>query len=346
MLGRRGTFWGAAAIGLVLVATSATSASALTIGSNLQATPNSGICTTSAAAEASCTYQQLILPEDHQAVGGLTEHDGPGVITAWRVSSGPATPATASVKLRLRTLGVASTQLRAGPGTPFVDLPLSAPGVHLFAARLPIDARDFVALDAHVLGNGSGEASAPIAHSEGEGSGAARWSPSLTEGMLDPTPSGTEDVELLFNATIERDRDRDGYGDKTQDRCPQDPRRHANCDRIPPRTHLTYRLRQDFLASGRVAVRLRSNEDALAFASGQIDIAGDRNIVWGIYSARKRVAKGGKATLVLRVPAKAREAAARSYAHGRHVVAKITVSATDDAGNESGLTVATVRPKR
>jgi hypothetical protein len=346
MFVRGRTLCGIAATSLALVAAAATSASALTIGSNLQAVPDGGVCATSAAAEASCTYQQLTLPDDHQAIGGLTGREGPTVITAWRVSSGPATPATDSVKLRLRTLRIDSTQLRAGSGTPFVELPLSAPGVHVFAARLPLDPADFVALDAHVIGNGSGEASAPIAHLEGDGAGAVRWSPSLVDGLRAPHPSGSEDVELLLNAVTERDRDGDGYGDKTQDRCPQDPRRHAHCDRTPPRTHLTYRLRQDFLDSGQVAVRLRSSEDALAFASGQIDIAGDRNVVWGIYSARRRVAKGGKVILVLRVPPQAREAAALSYAHGRHVVAKVTVSATDDAGNESGLTVATIRPKR
>jgi hypothetical protein len=35
--------------------------------------------------------------------------------------------------------------------------------------------------------------------------------------------------ELLYNASIERDKDGDGFGDATQDHCPKDPDRRAGC---------------------------------------------------------------------------------------------------------------------
>jgi hypothetical protein len=289
--------------------------SAATIGSDLFGTADFGVCALATFGERTCTVAQRDLAPKDTASGGLVSRTA-GTVTRWRVRTDGGTPATTGVALRLRILDGS----QGGARTAFFELPLGQPGVYAFPADLPIEPEQRVGLDVRVTGNGLGEASAPLVDAGGGGV-SAEWDPPLAPGssrapeFLDPYR------QLLLNADV--------VGDTR-----------------PPRTHLTYRIRQDFLDSGRVAVRLRSSEDALAFASGQIDIAGDRNIVWGIYSARRRVAKGGKVTLVLRVPPQAREAASRSYAHGRHVVAKITVSATDDAGNESGLTVATVRPKR
>jgi hypothetical protein len=322
----------------------AATAPATTIGSNLVSSPNAGICQTEGnALEASCTYTQVLWAPGHIAGGTFAESRG--VITRWQVASGVATPATAAVKLRPRVLAISPISGIGIPPGGYVELPLDQPGVHGFPTRLPIAAGQQVALDLVVISRG-GTASAPLAHQEAKVGRVVMWAPILGEGE-GPDPSAlADDTELLLNAVLEPDRDRDGHGDRTQDRCPEDPRRQEDCDRRPPRTHLTYAERQDFLRTKKVVVRLRSSEAARVFAYGQIDIAGDRNVVWGIYSARKRVAKGGKATLVLRVPAKAREAAARSFSHGRRVVAKFSVFATDTAGNESGTTVATIRPKR
>jgi hypothetical protein len=107
---------------------------------------------------------------------------------------------------------------------------------------------------------------------------------------------------------------------------------------------LTYPPHQDFLRTGKVVVYVRSNEPGRVIASGQIDI--ERVVTWGIYSDRAAVRKGQKRKLVLRVPANAREHAARSFAHGRRVTASVTAFAIDAAGNESGATVATIKPKR
>jgi hypothetical protein len=90
-------------------------------------------------------------------------------------------------------------------------------------------------------------------------------------------------------------------------------------------------------------VRVHSSEAARIEASGQIEIPGP-SVTWGIYSDRKRIGRSGEARLVLRVPASAREHAARSLAHGRRVFAKVFVSAVDRSGNQSHLVVAIVKP--
>ena len=47
------------------------------------------------------------------------------------------------------------------------------------------------------------------------------WQPALVDGQAarqSTYPSGTG--ELLVQASVEADRDRDGFGDETQDKCP------------------------------------------------------------------------------------------------------------------------------
>ena len=47
-----------------------------------------------------------------------------------------------------------------------------------------------------------------------------------------PTLTDTDDFEMLFNAVIEPDADRDGYGDETDDGCPELTEAHFNCPGI------------------------------------------------------------------------------------------------------------------
>jgi hypothetical protein len=332
-----------ATIGLLAVFTLLPAASALatTIGSNLLATPNGGVCPITEAREGTCSFVQEALADDHAAFGGVRA-SLPGVITAYRVSTGPAAPATVSAKVRIRVLTAGGVSRVYDP-TPYEELPLGQPGVHEFPARLSIGReREYLVLDTAVTGRGGGEAAAPLAYRASRAGSVWKWVPALSERLV-PQSESEGDLELLFNATIERDRDRDGYGDRTQDACPSDPASHVRCDRRPPRTKLAYSRHQDFLSTRKVKIRVRSSEAGRVYASGQIEIPAG-NVTWGIYSVGKHVAKGAWATLTLRVPPNAREHALRSFSHGRSVYAKIFVSATDRAGNQSRQTVIAVKP--
>jgi hypothetical protein len=321
------------------------SAHAATFGSNLGAAPNTGICTVPAGAkEASCTYSQLLLADGHAAAGGVQPQDE-GVITSFRVASGPPPPGTTSVKLRLRLLlpsqGVALTGER-----PYVEMPLE-PGVHEFPADLPFLKGALIGLEAVVAGT-PGEASAPLLHAEPGVGSLDSWIPSPPQASI-PPPISEENRELLFNVTVEPDRDHDGFGDKTQDHCPEDGRRQNHCDRTPPHVKVLYVRRQDFLRGKNIVVFARASEPGKLFASGQIELPGP-SVTWGVYGDSKRVGKegrGGWARLALHVPAQAREHAARSLSHGRHVFAKVFVSAVDRFGNQSHRpTVLVVKPRR
>lgn len=317
-------------------------ASAQQFGSNLQATPNTGLCPvpSGASREISCTFSQQTLADGHTAAGGAQPQGlDRGVITRFRIASGAPTLGTEGVKVRLRQLGI-SHGFAFTNGGPYVDLPLT-PGIHEFPTRLGVHGFS-IALDTLVTGV-PGEAAAAIGNTENGVGTLGKWVPSLPESTTPFPPPTQENGELLLNVVVEPDRDGDEYGDKTQDHCPEDRKRQVNCDRIPPRPKLTYATRQDFLRT-KIVVYVRSNEAGAVGAVGQIDIKGVAT--YGIYSDHANVGKGDKRKLVLRVPAKAREAAARSFAHGRRVTASVSAFATDRVGNESGAIVATIKPKR
>jgi len=226
-----------------------------------------------------------------------------------------ASPATTGIAVRLRVLEGS----QGGPRTPFFELPLTEPGVYAFPAELPIEPEQQVGLDVRVTGSGLGEASAPILHTGPNGGGiTAEWDPPLAPGSSRGPDFVDPRRQLLLAADV--------IGDTK-----------------PPRTKLTFLNPQDFIAGKVVVVKVRANEPVSFFASGQLELP---NATWGIYSKRAQAAKGQKVTLRLRIPAKARQAAAEAFAKGRKVIAKVTVSATDRAGNESGATVASVRQKR
>lgn len=324
-----------------LALTAASPVAAVTVGSNLAATPDGGVCPTSSAGAASCSFVQAYLAKGQAAPGGVQPEDL-GVITGWKIATGPATPATKAVKARLRIIQTGGVSYAYGT-SPYEELPLGRPGIHTFPARLPIDEdKQNIGIDTVVTGGGEGEAAAPFAYRASRVGVVWKWVPGLSEGLL-PLNDSEGDLELLFNATVEPDRDHDEYGDITQDRCPKDPNHHVHCDRHPPRTKPAYAHRQDFLRTGKVVIRVRSSEAGRIYADGQIEIP-TPSVTWGIYSDRKGVSKGGWATLTLRVPAQAREHAARSFAHGRRVFAKVFISASDQAGNQSCNVVAVVKP--
>lgn len=293
---------------------SASPAPAATIGSDLLATPDTGVCSLAGFGERTCTVAQGSLGPRFTASGGLVAQTA-GTVTKWRVRTDRGSLATTGVALRLRVLEGS----QGGPRTPFFELPLGEPGVYAFPANLPIKPEQQVGLDVRVTGSGLGVASAPLVDSGESGGGVvAEWDPPLAPGSSRPPEFLDPYRQLLLNADV--------IGDTK-----------------PPRTKLTFPNPQDFIASKQVVVKVRANEPVSIFASGQLELP---NVTWGIYSKGAQAGKGQKVTLRLRIPPKARQAAAEAIAKGRKVIAKVTVSATDRAGNESGATVASIRQKR
>lgn len=313
-------------LGLLLLCP--TAASAKQLGSDLGGIPDTGVCPTrQRGLETVCTESQLSLDEGHRA-GEHLFSDRDGVITRWWVASGSASPATTAVRLRLRLL----RDQRPSGATAFEQLPLAEPGVHRFSARLPIKWGDRLALDVGVRGSGEGVASAPIAHT-GPGIGkVAEWLPPLGSAPRLATDR-LGDTELMLSAGIENDYDRDGWGDSSQDRCRYDPRRHSPClpDRTRPRIEVKYDHQQNFLAKHKVVVKVRANEYATVYSSGQIEFP---NSTWGIVGSEKWVKPGEWATLSIWLEKRSHAAAQHLVEEGGHPYVAAYAGAQDASGNQ------------
>jgi hypothetical protein len=176
-----------------------------TIGNNLAALPISNL----GGCNPSCTVAQSVLPAASQAPGGLLAPQD-GVVVRWRIKiGGDFTP----MPVALRITRPGSSDTRTGAGTvPTVTPPTDQTST--IAARLPIQAGDALGIDCCMATNSlTVFAPNPAALT-------LYWEPSLQDGAS--TRTGFEfppDTELLVNADVEPDADRDGFGDETQDQC-------------------------------------------------------------------------------------------------------------------------------
>jgi hypothetical protein len=135
-----------------------------------------------------------------------------GVIVRWAIRS-PSGVTPDPVDLRVLR-PAPNGQLSAAGITRFVTP--AAGAIVEQPAREPVRAGDLIAVD---LDDGE---ELGIATHETFDSESSRFLPRLGNAETRaPTVSGPDDFEALFQAVVEPDADGDGFGDETQDRCPQ-----------------------------------------------------------------------------------------------------------------------------
>jgi hypothetical protein len=184
----------------------------VTLGSNLRISPTKERWYCSGGSEAPpCSFVLTRLPEVDRTVTAPFD----GVVTSWQVAGagGPIRliVARGAVKPRGR-----SNLVRVQGSDEEV---VRSRGRQQFQTRLKISKGDVVGLQFSVGAYGS----APYS----EGTSLQLWIPPLT--TVPQLSESTYDYELLYNASIEPDTDRDGFGDVTQDNCPEDPARQKDC---------------------------------------------------------------------------------------------------------------------
>lgn len=150
---------------------------------------------------AAATCVTVLTPTDARAPAN-------GVVTAWRVH---AVAGDATVVLRAMREQPAGWQAVAS--NPSAQT-LHGGTVETFAARLPVQAGDALALEGEAVPGALDPAQpGPLAVLAGP--------------LADNDPARPADATiaagLLVQADVEPDRDHDGYGDETQDACPDDP---------------------------------------------------------------------------------------------------------------------------
>jgi hypothetical protein len=210
-------------VGVTTLVLAAPASASVTIGSSLSSAPDpvGGICTD--VSMTSCTVAVATL-EPARTAAGLTVPAG--VVVKWRVRTRAG---ATSFKARPRVLG-ANTGMAAGD-TVTVQ---AVDGEQAFPTRLPVAAGQRVGID---ILEQPALATASIINSGVAAGSFDLWQPSLgvpESRSPDMTPPNSE---LLINADVELDADGDGYGDETQDACPDVPDRHvAPCHDPPPPT--------------------------------------------------------------------------------------------------------------
>jgi hypothetical protein len=140
-----------------------------------------------------------------------------GVVTRFRIRSQSPDQVTFAIA-RLTPAGNDRLGTLVGSG-PTVTLK-GDESIEEFGARISILAGDYVAMNSTATG---------ALHGGSGGTRQYQYSPPLVQGQGPRGSTDTEDEELLLQAVIEPDSDRDGFGDETQDRCATDPSTAGAC---------------------------------------------------------------------------------------------------------------------
>jgi hypothetical protein len=172
-----------------------------------------------AANEATGTY--TIVPEARASKTGLPlTASSSGVVTAWKVNSSYPDP-VAQWMAAFRPTDKAGAFQVIGQSKEET----ATPGLNVYSTRIPVQAGDRFGLV------GVGDKS-PLFCATGNGEDHTWSLPySVGPGSIHTFAAGTA-VLVPLVAVIEPDRDGDGYGDETQDKCPQSAAYQGPCPTI------------------------------------------------------------------------------------------------------------------
>jgi hypothetical protein len=235
----------ASGLAAALLALPSSAGAATTFGSRLNHDPaNSGECF---SPPAKCTLVSFIHPSAPNGDPNSSGAPVSGVITRFRIRAFGEGNQPATVTFRLANIfrdpsdPDSATATAAGTG-PTVTLPpigdAADTPIRSFPARLRVKKGNHLALDGTNVWATVNDSGSKFSW---------QFTPPLVQGAGARTstePTG----ELLVAARIERDRDHDGFGDETQDRCPRQATTHGQC-RPPKITHVR-------VSGGKVKYRL------------------------------------------------------------------------------------------
>jgi hypothetical protein len=194
----------------------AVSDAAVTFGSSLERDPSTSEQQRQCAPAAPpCTRVGYIYPgQDPQIQASPID----GVVVKFRLKSQTTNPVTFRVA-RLTPQGPNTMLATGGAVGPTVALK-GDQSIEEFASSVPIKAGDHLALEGDVI-------SAQYANDGGKRH--YIYGPKLVEGQGPRAQSDTSSRQLLLQAVVEPDSDKDGKGDESQDQCPTDPSTAGTC---------------------------------------------------------------------------------------------------------------------
>jgi len=235
-----------------------------------------------------------------------------GVITQWKISQAvsPA-PLTQALEV-LRTSGPPSVQV-VGESVQIVGS-----GSNSFNTRIPVHAGDRLGLGA--------PAKSPLLFCAAPG-------PENLLGIFASVPSGSSaefepieaEARVPVSAVVEPDADNDGYGDETQDGCPQVAAVHSACPAVALSTSSTVK-------KGLVRVLITANLQATVTVAGAATL--DKGKKAKLNGGTQIVVPGTISKFTLLFPKKLRSAL-KALPSKRSLTLKVTASASNIAGPAS-----------
>jgi len=287
-----------------------------------------GAATASAATEvgdecegnyASGSYS--LVPEQH-ASGGALPLSAPsaGIVTGWKVNSAYSGPVTERLAI------FRPTEMTGRFQAVFESDPVTAqPGPNVFPARVAAQAGDRFGLVA--VG-----ADSPLACLTTEVEDHT-WSypGSIEAGATQQFAAGAF-VRVPLVATIEPDIDGDGYGDETQDQCPQSAAYHEACPVVALEARALRKGKSlRLLVTSSMAAEVTVYGQAMwGFKPKRKDL-GRRNLIVALYGGTKAVAAGQPARFPIRY-SKAVKRRLRRLTPKESIRTRITVTAPNLAG--------------
>jgi hypothetical protein len=261
---------------------------------------------------------------ENYTIAGTANASGPltptvpsaGVITRWtfNVEPIPSGVLTETLKI-LRPTGVPGQLQVAGESAPGA----MATGLNSFSTRLPVKAGDLLGSSGIALGKVITvycETGNP-----GDRLGAVKGNPGL--GATFPFEEEVPGVQNPVTAVVEPDVDNDGYGDETQDKCPQSAAVQSECPKVKVDIGSAVKKK------GSVVVSLTTSSEAPVTVAGVVKLGKGRKAK---LSGGKKTVKPGKITrFTLKFPAKLKAALA-DLPKGRSLPLKVTASARDVIG--------------
>lgn len=212
-----------------------------------------------------------------------------GVITQWKVNVIPEPVSIPTMLKVVREQPAEGNVLIVGESSGIVT-----GGANVFAARIPVQAGDHLGI------YGPGEIGTPVCATEGPKSQLAVFEPKGTTGSSVPFETGEANIRVPMAAVLEPDADGDGFGDETQDGCPQSAALQGAC---PPVVLSTAKQ----VKKGAVIVLVTSSTAAPVSVKGVVRLGkgrkstldgGTQNLVGGVVGKfTLRFTKGLKAKL-------------------------------------------------
>jgi hypothetical protein len=309
-----------------LVVAAPAAGAATTIGSTMSGTANDAFACTG-----TCSIVQTALGS------GTAAAPIDGVVVRWRVkTNAPGGP------FGLRVAKPFTGSLLIGAGATGLETAKAA-GINEFATRLPIRVGDNIGLTitaATQLNN--------VRYKEGvvtAGASTSYFDPQLPEGGSGTTPTNVNNlVESFFNADIEADADRDGFGDETQDRCIGVFGTSNGCDVTAPVPVLVSYSPQSV---GSLKIKLSVNETANFEARATVSYK-SKGKTKTIKSKLAKLSLTGTSlptNLSLKFTSKQKKTLRALIKKGKKLSAKVSVTAADPSGNKATL-AAKIKLKR